>query len=158
MAQRTIHDGAGAQDSSPRLTLADYQALAGFRYELRRLFAQSRKAAESAGLKPQQYQALLALRAHSGDHPMTVRDLAEELFIGASTAVELVDRLEARGLVSRATSSVDRRRVSLHLTPEAVDVLCALAAVHRDELGAHVPTLVALLERIGGRRDAEETR
>ena len=128
---------------------ADYRALAGFRYEVRKFMAFSKKAAEAAGLQPQQYQALLAIKAREGSERIATTALAEELFIGSSTAVELLDRLEARGLVSRSVLAEDRRRTVVALTPEANRILRSLAAVHRDELRQHVPALISLLARIG---------
>src|SRR4051812_41570723 len=110
----------------------DYQALAGFRLELRRFLAFSQRAAEGAGLKPQQYQALLAIKAHSGAQPMTTTQLADELFIRLPTAVELIDRLEKERLVKRAASTVDRRRMTISLTARAEDVLKQLASVHHE--------------------------
>ena len=41
---------------------ADYAALAQFRYQLRTFLAFSEAAAQSAGLTPQQHQALLAIK------------------------------------------------------------------------------------------------
>jgi DNA-binding MarR family transcriptional regulator len=127
----------------------DYQALAGFRLELRRFFAFSQRAAEAAGLRPQQYQALLAIKAHTGSQPMTTTELADELFIRLPTAVELIDRLEKESLVRRAPSTVDRRRMTVVLAPRAEEVLKRLASVHHEELRSHGPALVALLSRIG---------
>ncbi|MEO6341092.1 MAG: MarR family transcriptional regulator [Caulobacteraceae bacterium] len=128
---------------------ADYRALAGFRYEVRKFMAFSKRAAESVGLQPQQYQALLVIKARETSGRIATSALAEELFIGTSTAVELLDRLEARGLVSRWVLAEDRRRTVVSLTPEAHRILRSLAAVHRDELRQHVPALISLLARIG---------
>ncbi len=135
-------------DPSPRLTEADYKVLAGFRYELRRFLAFSKREAEGAGLKPQQYQALLALKAKGPSEPMAAKELADELFIRLSTAVELIDRLQDQNLVARTASPDDGRRMLVSLTPEAETVLQNLAAVHMAELKAHVPQLIDLLGRI----------
>jgi hypothetical protein len=51
--------------ASPRLTKAEYQTLAAFRYHLRRFLRFSEAAAQSAGLTPRQYQALLASSSRS---------------------------------------------------------------------------------------------
>lgn len=145
---KTAAGEAGRTDSN--LDRAGYEALAGFRYELRKFMAFSRRAAEAAGLKPQQYQALLAIKAHAGPEAISPKELAEGLFIGLSTAVELADRLEASGLVRRETSKRDRRRTLLVLTPRAESALANLATVHRDELREQVPALISLLSRIQG--------
>jgi DNA-binding MarR family transcriptional regulator len=142
--------GATAEGGDPGLDQASYEALAGFRYELRKFMAFSRRAAETAGLKPQQYQALLAIKAYAGPEAISPKELAENLFIGLSTAVELVDRLEASGLVRREPSVRDRRRTLLRLTPRSEQALASLAAVHRDELREQVPAMISLLSRIQG--------
>jgi len=48
--------------SSKELSVAEYRALAEFRYELRRFLHFSERAARAAGLEPQQHQLLLALK------------------------------------------------------------------------------------------------
>src|ERR1700744_888674 len=98
---------AAARKTNPAFDLdqAEYEALAGFRFEFRKFLSFSKQAAAGAGLRPQQYQALFAIRARSGPEGMTVKDLATELFIGQSTAVELLDRLERMSLVRRDVSS-----------------------------------------------------
>ena len=131
---------------------ADYRALAGFRFELRKFMAFSRKAAERVGLKPQQYQALLAIRSREGGDPVTATTLAEALFISLSTAVELLDRLEAAGLVTRRPWEADRRRVMVELTEESRRILRSLATTHHNELREHVPALMSLLSQIGARQ------
>jgi DNA-binding MarR family transcriptional regulator len=132
---------------------ADYRALAGFRCELRKFMAFSARAAKQAGLEPQQYQAMLAIRARPDDEPMSTSALAEELFISVSTTIELLDRLELAGLVVRRQSETDRRRTVVSLTSKALDRLPGLAATHKDEIRQHVPALVALLSQIGRRTD-----
>ena len=52
-----------------------------------------------------------------------VRELADAEAISAPAMSGYVDRLEAAGLVTRARSGVDRRRVGLTLTPEGERVL-----------------------------------
>jgi DNA-binding MarR family transcriptional regulator len=141
---------AGPKPSTPAEDLhrAEYEALAGFRYEFRKFLSFSKKAAGDAGLRPQQYQALLAIKAHERSQGMAVKDLAAELLIGQSTAVELVDRLEDMGLIVRTGSSEDARVTLATLTERANQVLGNLAAVHRDELRRQIPALIALLSRL----------
>ncbi len=129
---------------------ADYRALARLRHEVRKFTASSVKAARSAGLEAQQYQALLAVRAYTGEDSMSTTALADELFISVPAAVELLNRLEAAGLVLRRESELDRRRKVVELTAEARKVLTSLASTHRDELQRHVPALMAMMTMIGG--------
>src|SRR5213593_3847001 len=99
------------------VTLAEYRALAEFRHALRRFLAFSAEAARAAGLEPRQHQLLLALRGLSEGAEPTVGALAEQLGIRHHSAVELVDRMEARALVKRARGVTDRRRVLVRLAP-----------------------------------------
>lgn len=122
--------------------------MASFRCELRRFLAFSRVAANKAGLPPQQYQALLAIKGHRGESAITVGELANELFIKQHTAVELVARLEKTGLVERSESALDRRRVHLHLTLKAERALKSLAATHMQELRERGPFMAHLLARM----------
>ena len=133
----------------PPITDAEYKSLAGFRYALRRFFAFSEEVAVSVGLTPQQYQALLAIRAHDAAEPMSVGDLAGQLMIRHHSAVGLVDRLEARGLVVRQDNERDRRVVCLVLTMRGDSLLKSLAATHRQELLRMRSEMTSLLESLG---------
>ncbi|HWE46522.1 MAG TPA: MarR family winged helix-turn-helix transcriptional regulator [Caulobacteraceae bacterium] len=132
-----------ARNRPPKLSDAEYRLLADFRFALRGFFAFSKKASAQAGLAPQQYQALLALRARRG-REVTIGDLAEELYIRHHTGVELVDRLEKAGLMVRRSAATGRR-VVLDLTPEAETVLASLADAHLAELRRYAPAIRVLL-------------
>ncbi|HEY2805425.1 MAG TPA: helix-turn-helix domain-containing protein [Gemmatimonadales bacterium] len=131
------------------MTDTDYHTMASFRQALRRFFAFSEETLHAVGLTPQQYQALLAIRAHSGADEMTVGTLATRLFIRHHSAVGLVDRLEARGFVERQPVAHDRRLVCLALTLSGSKALGALAATHRAELMRLRPEVISLLESLG---------
>lgn len=123
------------------------QGLAGFRRALRRFLAASETLSRSAGVTPQQYQVLLAIRAWERD-PMTVKDLAGELLLTHHAAVQLVDRLEAAHLVQRGHETADRRVVTLSLAAAGAELVDALAAQHHAELMSHEPLLSASLQRL----------
>ena len=125
------------------LTDADYRRLADFRFAVRGFLAVSKAAVAKAGLAPQQYQALLAVRARRGDE-VTVGDLAKELYVRHHSAVELVDRLEKAGLILRRAAAAGRR-VVLELTPRAEAVLESLVDAHLAELRRYSPAISALL-------------
>jgi DNA-binding MarR family transcriptional regulator len=127
------------------LTDAEYRLLADFRYALRGFFAFSKAASARAGLAPQQYQALLAVRARRG-REVTIGDLAEELYIRHHSAVELVDRLEKAGLMLRRSAAAGRR-VALDLTDEAEVVLASLADAHLAELRRYAPAITTILSQ-----------
>src|SRR3546814_3051408 len=86
----------------------DYEALATFRYELRRFVRFSEEAAIAAGLTPQHYQVLLTLRA-SPDGAMLVGALAGRLLLRPHSTPELVNRLEQIGQIGRHHAPDDRR-------------------------------------------------
>jgi DNA-binding MarR family transcriptional regulator len=131
-----------------QLTLADYRALAAFRYEIRRFLAFSERAARSAGIEPQQHQLLLALQGLPAEVRPTIRAVAERLCVQHHTTVALVDKLEGNGLLLRERSSEDRREVLLRLTPDGLGLLRELSTLHRDQLRSVGPTMVSALSAI----------
>jgi DNA-binding MarR family transcriptional regulator len=137
--------------SSPRPDVFDYRTLSEFRYLVRRFLEFSQAAAREVGLTSRQHQALLAIKSFPCDHPTTVGDLAERLCIQHHSAVELVDRLVEAGLIERAHDAADRRRVLLSLTEAAEDHLASLSSTHLEELRRLRPTLLDILDRVGGR-------
>lgn len=129
----------------PSLGKPDYETLAEFRYLLRRFVAFSDAAAEEAGLRPQQHQALLVIKGFPRRERITIGELAERLGIRHHSAVGLVDRLVAHSLVRRRADRSDRRQVTVALTPEAEAVLARLSLAHRDELTRLAPLFQELL-------------
>src|ERR1700742_1541303 len=98
-----------------KLNKAQYEALASFRYALRRFLHFSEAAALVAGITPQQHQALLAIKGYPKRDSVTIGELAERLQLRHHSAVGLVDRLAGEKLVVRKTSATDRRRVMVQL-------------------------------------------
>lgn len=132
---------------SAHLDAAEYQQLASFRYALRSFLRFSEAAAKKLGLSAQHYQALLAVCATADGH-VTINDLAQQLLIRHNSAVGLVDRLTAQGLLAREPSAQDGRKVYLRLTAKGDRVLEKLAEVHREELRRIGPQLEGLLRHI----------
>ena len=124
----------------------DYRALAEFRYEVRRFQNLSEQAARAAGIEPQQYQALLAVKGLPASCNATVGVLAERLQIQHHSAVELVDRLEAHGLLKRMRSRIDRRKVLLRLTSRGEEILRQVALPHRADLRSSGRTILRALQ------------
>lgn len=131
-----------------RLSSADYQALGAFRQALRRFLAFSEAGAEALGLTPQQHQALLAVRAHPGPGPMSVGQLAKALLIQNHSALGLVDRLVERGLLERAESPEDRRRVVLALSELGARKLEMISRNNLGELKSDLPIITDLLQAL----------
>jgi DNA-binding MarR family transcriptional regulator len=131
-----------------KVTDAELESLAAFRYALRRFLHFSEEAAREVGLTPQQHQALLSVRGLSRGGPVTIGALAEHLQIRHHSAVGLVDRLEQKGLLERQSGGADRRQVHLALTGEGEGLLIRLSAAHRDELQRIGPEISRLLSRL----------
>jgi DNA-binding MarR family transcriptional regulator len=117
-----------------RLTKAEYETLAAFRYNLRHFLRFTVSAAESTGLTSRQYEALLAIKGFPARDRVTVGELAERLQIVHHSAVGLVDRLAVHELVSREAGTTDRRQVYVRLTAHGVAILEELASAHKEEL------------------------
>jgi DNA-binding MarR family transcriptional regulator len=124
----------------------DYEALAAFRYEIRRYLHFGQKAARRAGIDAQQYQALLAVKGLPRNEKSTVGALAEQMQIEHHSAVELSRRLERNGWVRRSRSGADRREVRLRLTLRGEKLLANLSASHRDELRTAESKLIRALQ------------
>ena len=135
----------------------DYRALARFRYLIRHFLKASEHLADERGLTPQQYQALVALAGRDPSDLPTVGYLAERLMIKHHSAVGLVDRLEAQGLVRRESNPGDRRQVLVRLTDHGEDLLADLASSHRRELRSLAPHLVTALAEIARETGGELT-
>lgn len=130
------------------LTLEDYQSLAEFRHQIRRYLRFSDEAVRNSDLEPRQYQLLLALKGLPSDARARIGDLAEQLQIQHHSAVELVDRLEAGGLVKRQRGTKDRREVLVQLTPAGEKMIRELVLHHRAELFSRGPALIEALRRV----------
>lgn len=129
------------------LTLADYEALAEVRYQVRRYLRFSEQASRGTGLEPRQYQFMLALKGLPQGTRPRIGELAERLQIQHHSMVELVNRLAAGGYVRRHRADDDRREVMVALTRKGEQVLRKLFLHHRAELRMRGPALVAALKR-----------
>lgn len=130
------------------LTKQQYQQLATLRHTLRRFVNFSQNAAELEGLKPQQHQALLAIKGFRGEGAISIGELAEHLFIRHHSAVGLIDRLVRLKLVLRMASGADRRRVELKLSASGERLINRLASTHWLELQQVGPELRNALDGI----------
>jgi DNA-binding MarR family transcriptional regulator len=126
----------------------EYRALAEFRYRIRVFLNGSEQAARTAGLEPQQYLLLLAVRGLPLGREASIRELAERMQLRHHSVVELVDRLEGRLLLRRERSRVDRRQVIVHLTPRGERIILRLAKQRLAELRTAAPALVRALNAI----------
>lgn len=116
------------------MSKADFEALAEFRYQLRRFLRFSEDAVQAEGLTPQQYQLLLQIKGFPGRSWANIGELAERLQAKHHGAVALVSRCEEAGLVRREPDPEDRRQVRVRLTDVGEERLTRLAKLHRQEL------------------------
>lgn len=117
-----------------RFTTDDYRAILRFRTRLRRFLAWSAAQARAAGVTPAQHQLLLAIRGHDDPEGPTIGDIADYLQLRHHSAVGLVDRAEAAGLVRRVGDLQDRRLARVQLCEPGVEILEQLTALHVAEL------------------------
>jgi DNA-binding MarR family transcriptional regulator len=99
-------------------------------------------------LTPQLYNLLRLLKA-ARPEPVPTLALADRLVSRAPDVTRMLDKLEARGLVSRVRSAEDRRSVLVEITDAGLALLARIAAplraCHARQLG-HLPP--ADLERL----------
>ena len=91
-----------------------------------------------AELTPTQYNALRILRG-AGQTGASCTEISEKMVTKDSDVTRLLDRLEARGLISRGREATDRRRVVARITDDGLRVLAELDGpikeTHRRQLG-----------------------
>ncbi|HXW44841.1 MAG TPA: MarR family transcriptional regulator [Streptosporangiaceae bacterium] len=92
---------------------------------------------------------LNALANLAGDRARTVSQLAAAAGVRASTMTSVLDRLEARGLVTRGSAPGDRRAVQVRLTAGGRDaataITAAVAGMERRALAGLPPGALAAL-------------
>ncbi len=108
-----------------------------------------------SGITPPQFGTLLLIEANPDVSQSAV---AEALRFDRSTLVQIIDRLEERGLVNRHVAPNDRRSYALRLTPAGEKALGRLkkAAIEHEAKAAAAlspeerATLIALLQKLYG--------
>lgn len=75
----------------------------------------SKRSERVAGLTSPQ---LWAMKVLDDTGPLRLSDLARQMYLHPSTLVGIVDRLEARGYVTRTRSKTDRREIAVALTED----------------------------------------
>jgi DNA-binding MarR family transcriptional regulator len=92
--------------------------------EMWRRFQPQRQAISGSAVTPRMLSCLRHLAAAG---PLTVGEQASHLGISHATATEVVNRLEAKGLVERMKDDGDQRRVFVWLTERGREQTAALA-------------------------------
>lgn len=133
----------------PRLSRQDFERLLEFRVTLRRFQRWSEDQAQAEGLTHVQHQLLVAVKGHPGNTPPTVGDLAGYLLLRPHSAVELIDRAEAAGLVERIPDGHDGRVVRVRGTRAGDRILDQLTGEHLDRLRELAAVLDELVTKHG---------
>ncbi|MFF1820008.1 MarR family winged helix-turn-helix transcriptional regulator [Kribbella sp. NPDC058245] len=146
-------------DASPMAVIGRLKRLAQLTdNELRRNYA--RHDLDSAS-----FDVLATLRRSNSEHTLTPAGLMRSSMVTSGAITQRLDRLEARGLVSRKPSDTDGRGVQVTLTAEGLRLIDAvlpthleteerlLAALSKSERVRLADTLRALLESLGDKTD-----
>jgi len=96
------------------------EVLVALRRIIRATDLHSRQLSKTSGLTSPQLLILQTVRAQG---EMTVGDVARGVSLSQATVTNIVDRLEKRGFVRRERGQEDKRKVYVHLTDQAHDVL-----------------------------------
>ena len=129
-------------------SLAAYQKLAEFLYQIRHFLHIAEDAARAHGIGPQQRQLMLAIKGlPEGERP-AITTLASKLCLKHHSVVELVNRLAERGVIARRRSTEDRPEVVVEMTPLGDEILGKLAGAHLQELNMSCPELCRILQAI----------
>lgn len=91
------------------------------------------------GVSPIQARALLCLEP---DRPLTMSEVAQELGCGASNITAVIDKLEARALVTRGLRAGDRRSRTVAVTRKGAALRRSLA----ERMSRPAPWMLALGE------------
>lgn len=91
------------------------------------IVARLEPAATAAGLTLTQVGVLEAI-LHRG--PLSQRELGRKVLTSAGNMTDVIDKLEARGLVHRSRQPTDRRAVRVELTDAGREAITAFFPVH----------------------------
>jgi DNA-binding MarR family transcriptional regulator len=140
------------------ITAEEYRGLAELRHRIRRFLQEGDETIRKAGLEPQQYLLLLAVRGLPEGYEATIRTLAERLSLRHHSTVELIDRMEARGYVKRTRGREDRRQVLVSLQPRGEKLLEQVVEQRIVELRAYGRALVDAISSLLESRDGRPHR
>ena len=148
-----------------KITENEYRALGELRHLIRKFVQEGDVTAKQAGLEPQQYLLLLAIRGLPAGQEATISTLADRLSLRHHSTVELIDRMEAHGYVKRIRGREDRRQVLVSLQARGAKLLERVVEQRIIELRSNGRALVeaigALLEprgRISAAKNGQRRR
>lgn len=136
------------------LSKQDYEALADFRYRLRRFLRFSEEISQAHGITPLQYLLLLQIKGYPGREWATIAELAERLQAHHHGVVALTSRCEKAELVARRPGREDKRCVEVVLLPKGEALLRELASLHRDQVAELQRVLTAPFSDMSSHADS----
>ncbi|MET1255547.1 MarR family winged helix-turn-helix transcriptional regulator [Aliikangiella maris] len=96
------------------------ELLVSLRKIIRSIDLHSKKLNKNSGLTGPQ---LLVLQSINRTNGITAKAIAENVNLSQGTITSILDRLAAKGAISRVRSETDRRRISVYLTAEGENLL-----------------------------------
>jgi len=127
----------------PDLDVAPLEVLSRVTRLARHLDLARRQAFEAHDLEPWEFDVLAALRREGAPYALSPGRLLQVTLVTSGTMTNRIDRLEAKGLVSRVPDPDDGRSVRVVLTDDGRqrvdDALTDLLAHEREILGALPP-------------------
>ena len=106
---------------------------------IRRVFQilneQSQRIKQETGLTGPQLWAIRVMHEHG---PINISDIAKCMYLHPTTVLGIIDRLEARDLVSRTRSKDDRRIIWVELTQDGKNLVKSVPEVVQGLLGARL--------------------
>ncbi len=136
------------------------QVLTSLRRVIRATDLHSKRLAKVSGLTAPQILLLQAVRKLEG---AAIGQLANEVSLSQATVTTILDRLERRGYIERERSTVDKRKVHVHLTDRGIEVLRDAPTPLQDHFARQFNDLqeweqtmiIAALQRVAYMMDAE---
>lgn len=121
-----------------------YRVYSAFRCELSHFTHENQRRIKAAGLTPQQFSLLVILGAE-GREGLSIGEAATRLHIAHNSVVELSQRAEAAGLLTRSSAGGRRQGTQLQLTGPGLRRLDDLTAQLIDEMAGDRQTLIEAL-------------
>ncbi|MDI3405803.1 MarR family winged helix-turn-helix transcriptional regulator [Streptomyces cavernicola] len=82
------------------------------------------------GLEPGEFDVLSTLRRSGEPYELTAKTFLKASLVTTGAITLRVDRMAAKGLVTRVPDAVDRRSVKIRLTPEGLETIDRLLPLH----------------------------
>jgi DNA-binding MarR family transcriptional regulator len=114
-----------------------YEVVDAILHAARRIRTSADTSLRQSGLSLSSYKLMRALEPAD----QSMREVSDELQVSPRTVTDMIDSLEARGLVARLAHPADRRVTLLHLTDDGHRQLAAAAALANEAYGSAISGL-----------------